>query len=191
MREPLETGKVTISRAAHQADYPADFLLLCASNPCHCGHFGNSLGNCRCSPDQIRRYLGKISGPLLDRIDMQVEVPFLTPQQLKQYESQPRKSSRQLQKEVAKAQQIQIARQGKLNGQLSSNELDVYCGLDNSCQQFLYQAIEKLHLSIRSYHRVLKVSRTIADLEQKPSIQIQHLSEALGYRKMEQYLSSF
>ncbi|AOE48763.1 YifB family Mg chelatase-like AAA ATPase [Kangiella sediminilitoris] len=189
LREPLETGKVTISRAAHQAEYPADFLLLAATNPCPCGHFGNRKQHCRCTPDQIRRYLGKVSGPLLDRIDMQVEVPLLSQEELLQGNPKGTANSEAIKQQVETAQQIQHQRQGKLNGQLEASEVDDHCALSNNAKALLTQALDRFKLSARSYHRILKVCRTIADLEQSTSIEQKHISEALNYRKMERYLS--
>lgn len=198
LREPLESGKVTISRAAHQAEYPAKFLLLAATNPCPCGNFGNPKANCRCSPDQIRRYLGKISGPLLDRIDMQVEVPLLTQQELasgRQTQNlandnqPPALSSEQIRQQVIACQQIQQQRQSKLNGQLESSELMKIANLSASAETLLNTSLEQLKLSARSYHRIIKVSRTIADLNNSSEILPEHIAETLGYRKMERYLN--
>lgn len=189
LREPLETGKVTISRAAHQAEYPADFMLLAATNPCPCGHFGNNKATCRCTPDQIRRYLGKISGPLLDRIDMQVEVPLLGHHELLQGNPQGTLDSNHIRQQVISCQNLQLQRQHKLNGQLEASEVDDYCALQPQAKTLLTQALERLNLSARSYHRILKVARTIADLSQSETIQPQHISETLNYRKMERYLA--
>lgn len=189
LREPLETGKVTISRAAHQAEYPADFMLLAATNPCPCGHFGNNKATCRCTPDQIRRYLGKISGPLLDRIDMQVEVPLLGHHELLQGNPRGTLNSDQIRQQVINCQNLQLQRQKKLNGQLEASEVEDYCALQPQAKALLTQALERLNLSARSYHRILKVARTIADLGQSEIIQPQHISETLNYRKMERYLA--
>lgn len=189
LREPLETGKVTISRAAHQAEYPADFMMLAATNPCPCGHFGNNKATCRCSPDQIRRYLGKVSGPLLDRIDMQVEVPLLDQTELLKGNPAGTLTSEQIRQKVIHCQQLQFKRQQKLNGQLEPSEIDEFCPLGSAAKQLLTKALARLNLSARSYHRILKVSRTIADLEQSEQIQPKHISETLNYRKMERYLA--
>ncbi|WP_417445555.1 YifB family Mg chelatase-like AAA ATPase [Kangiella sp.] len=192
LREPLESGKVTISRAAQQAEYPANFMFLAATNPCPCGHYGNPKGACRCSPDVIRRYLGKISGPLLDRIDMQVEVPLLSQQELtngKPKDTKPRETSEFLRQRVIECQSAQYQRQGKLNGQLQAGEIDDHCQLSDSAKLLLNKALEQLNLSARSYHRIIKVSRTIADLSNEEFIQPQHISETLNYRKIERYLS--
>ena len=189
LREPLETGRVTISRAAHQAEYPANFLLLAATNPCPCGHFGNTKQHCRCTPDNIRRYLSKISGPLLDRIDMQVEVPLLSQDELLNGRKQTQRSSNDIRQEVKASQKSQLDRQGKLNGQLEASEVDEYCALGKGSKELLTQALTRLNLSARSYHRILKVSRSIADLELSPLIEPKHISETLNYRKMERYLA--
>ncbi|RDX35418.1 ATP-dependent protease [Kangiella sp. HD9-110m-PIT-SAG06] len=189
LREPLETGRVTISRAAHQAEYPADFLLLAATNPCPCGHFGNQKQHCRCTPDQIRRYLSKISGPLLDRIDMQVEVPLISQDELLNGRKAKQISSADIRKSVESSQAIQITRQGKLNGQLESAGIEHYCTLGKGSKDLLTKALTQLNLSARSYHRILKVSRTIADLEGSNMIEPKHISETLNYRKMERYLA--
>ncbi|NVK23085.1 MAG: YifB family Mg chelatase-like AAA ATPase [Kangiellaceae bacterium] len=189
LREPLETGKVTISRAAHQAEYPADFLLLAATNPCPCGHFGNPKGNCRCTPDQIRRYLGKISGPLLDRIDMQVEIPLLSQQELSSGKDHHAETSQHIREKVILCQKLQLERQNKLNGLLQAGELEQYANISTAAKALLNKALEQLNLSARSYHRIIKVARTIADLETSITIEPHHISETLSYRKMERYLS--
>ncbi|GAA4360283.1 YifB family Mg chelatase-like AAA ATPase [Kangiella marina] len=189
LREPLETGRVTISRAAHQAEYPADFLLLAATNPCPCGHFGNQKQHCRCTPDQIRRYLSKISGPLLDRIDMQVEVPLISQDDLLNGKNSRHITSFDLRQSVEACQRVQLQRQGRLNGQLESSDIDDFCVLAKGSKDLLTKALTQLNLSARSYHRILKVSRTIADLEQAPLIEPKHISETLNYRKMERYLA--
>ncbi|WP_251358519.1 YifB family Mg chelatase-like AAA ATPase [Kangiella sp. TOML190] len=189
LREPMESGKVTISRAASQMEYPARFLLIAAMNPCPCGHFGNSQGQCRCTPDQIRRYLGKISGPLLDRIDLQVEVPLLSDQQLTQGNPKGVMRSHDYQQQVLACQDLQITRQGKLNGELASSELEQYAQLSSEAQSLISQSLKQLNLSARSYHRIIKVARTIADLGQSPAVEAAHISETLGYRKLERYLA--
>lgn len=189
LREPLETGRVTISRAAHQAEYPADFLLLAATNPCPCGHFGNQKQHCRCTPDNIRRYLSKISGPLLDRIDMQVEVPLISQDDLLNGRQRQQISSAEIRQAVESSQKLQLKRQGKLNGQLESADIEQYCNLGTGSKDLLTKALNQLNLSARSYHRILKVSRSIADLEQSELIEPKHISETLNYRKMERYLA--
>ncbi|GAB1233994.1 YifB family Mg chelatase-like AAA ATPase [Ferrigenium sp. UT5] len=182
LREPLESGHITISRAARRADFKAQFQLLAAMNPCPCGYLGHFNGKCRCTPDQVARYRGKISGPLLDRIDIQIEVPAV-PQEdlLKQSDGE---SSSAIQVRVEAARQRQLARQGKPNAQLSVTEIDTWCAPDAQGEALLRQAITRLNLSARAYHRILKVARTIADLENANDIATRHIAEAIQYRRM-------
>ena len=184
LREPLESGTITISRAAHQAQFPAQFQLICAMNPCPCGYLGSAIKDCRCSMTQLQRYRHKISGPLIDRIDLQVEVPFLPLKELKNLKS--RENSQTVQKRVIQAALKQNQRQGCLNHRLSGKLLNKHCLLADNAQNLLNVAAEKFKLSARSYHRILKVARTIADLAQCEHIEASHLSEALCYRKLEQ-----
>ncbi len=189
LREPMESGKVTISRAASRMTYPAHFLLIAAMNPCTCGHFGNSRAICRCTPDQIRRYLSKISGPLLDRIDLQVEVPLLSDEQLTNGNPTNTLTSKDYRKQVLTSQKIQLNRQGKLNAELSSKELEEHALLTTTAKDLMRHSLKQLNLSARSYHRIIKVARTIADLADSKKIEPQHISETLGYRKLERYLA--
>lgn len=189
LREPLESGKVTISRAASQMEYPADFLLIAAMNPCPCGHFGNPKTHCRCTPDIIRRYLGKISGPLLDRIDMQVEVPLLSDNQLTEGNPDSVPTSADLRQQVTACQAIQYQRQNCLNGALTSSNLDAHAHLSKEAKKLMSQSLKQLNLSARSYHRIIKVARTIADLAGSETIEPMHISETLSYRKLERYLA--
>lgn len=179
MREPLESGEITISRARAQHNYPANFQLVAAMNPCPCGYMGSQ--RCRCTPDQIRRYRMKISGPLLDRIDLQIQVPPLPKGQLTA-EHQPGESSESVRQRVINARNRQIDRCNKINADLNSSELKSACKLTAEQRKWLDSSIDRLKLSARAYHRTLKVARTIADLEQCNDIQDNHLSEALGYR---------
>jgi magnesium chelatase family protein len=183
LREPMESGRITISRAARRADFKAQFQLVAAMNPCPCGYLGHFNGKCRCTPDQVARYRAKISGPLLDRIDIQIEVPAV-PQEdlLKQTNGE---SSAVIKNRVEAARQRQLARQGKPNAQLTVSEIDSFCAPDLQSETLLRQAITRLNLSARAYHRVLKVARTIADLEGSESIQISHIAEAIQYRRMD------
>lgn len=179
LREPLETGCITISRAARQADFPAEFQLIAAMNPCPCGYLGQI--RCHCTPDQIRRYQSKISGPLLDRIDIVCEVPALSDDEL--LAAAPGERSMVVGARVAHALSIQKIRQGKPNARLSNHELETMAELDVESKRFLQQAIHKLNLSARAYHRVLKLARTIADLQETSQLTTAHLAEALQYRR--------
>jgi len=183
LREPLESGRITISRAARRADFRAQFQLIAAMNPCPCGYLGHFNGKCRCTPDKIARYRGKISGPLLDRIDIQIEVPAV-PQEalLKQGDGE---ASSAIQVRVESARQRALARQGKPNAQLSVSEIDLLCMPDETGAALLQQAISRLNLSARAYHRVLKVARTIADLAGNEKILTAHIAEAVQYRRMD------
>lgn len=182
LREPMESGRITISRAARRADFPAQFQLVAAMNPCPCGYFGHYNGKCRCTPDQISRYRNKISGPLLDRIDIQVEVPAVAQNDL--LNKAEGESSADLQARVEVARQRQLARQGKANAQLSVAEIDTLCTPDTQGVALLQQAISRLNLSARAYHRTLKVARSIADLEGVEQIATQHIAEAVQYRRL-------
>lgn len=181
LREPLESGRITISRAARQADFPARFQLIAAMNPCPCGYLGHASGKCRCTPDQISRYQGKISGPLLDRIDLQIQVGALSHTELLEHsKSEP---SAAVAQRVAQAAQRQLERQGKMNHLLSGAEIDTHCRPDTHGEQLLRNAMTRLNWSARAYHRVLKVARTIADLALTPHIEQTHIAEAIQYRR--------
>ena len=185
LREPLENGVIRVSRAAHRVEFPASFQLVAAMTPCPCGFLGHPNGKCRCSPDQVARYRGKLSGPFLDRIDLMIEVPPLADTEL---QGKPQgEASAAVKERVIAARQQQIARQGKANAQLSSSEIDTFCVPDASGAALLKQAISKLNLSARAYHRVLKVARTIADLgsagNSDGTINGAHIAEAIQYRR--------
>jgi magnesium chelatase family protein len=181
LREPLESGHITISRAARQADFPASFQLIAAMNPCPCGWLGHPSGKCRCSIDAVLRYQDKISGPLLDRIDLQVPVSAMAPESMAaQADGEP---SSAIAARVAQAHAIQLARQGKANQRLSTREIDRHCELDHDAEQLLRKAMRHLHWSARAYHRVLKVARTIADLADSTRVRSEHVAEAIQYRR--------
>lgn len=183
LREPLESGHITISRAARQINFPACFLLVAAMNPCPCGYLGHPSGKCHCTPDRIARYRNKISGPLLDRIDMQIEVPSL-PQDDLMHSQLIGEKSNVIRERVEKAYQLQYNRQGKTNSRLNVKEIDYLCMLDLASENLLKQAINRLNLSARAYHRILKLARTIADLASAERINSQHVAEAIQYRRL-------
>lgn len=181
LREPLESGRITISRAARQADFPARFQLIAAMNPCPCGYLGHHNGKCRCTPDQVARYRSRISGPLLDRIDLQIEVPALRESELSAAATGD--TSAAVRARVEQSRQRQIERQGKPNAQLGPAEVDRYCTPDAAGLGLLKQAVTHLDLSVRAYHRILKVARTIADLAGATGIAAMHIAEAVQYRR--------
>lgn len=183
LREPLESGVVTISRAGTSAEFPARFQLIAAMNPCPCGHSGDTRQACRCSPAQIERYRSRLSGPLLDRIDLHVAVPALNEHDLLQPTKTVTESSEQVKQRVTTARAIQLKRAGKLNFQLSNSELKIFCPISPMMSEVLKQAIARFNLSTRAYHRILRVARTIADLAMAEEFSIEHLSEALSYRE--------
>ena len=181
LREPLESGFVTISRASRQASFPARFQLVAAMNPCPCGTLGDPAGTCRCTPEQVARYRARISGPLLDRIDLHVEVPRLRDDG----DSGPAESSAAVRGRVAKARAVQIARAAKPNQGLSVSEIGKHCALAPGSRRLLSRAMEKLHLSARARDRVLRVARTIADLAQCERIDDAHVAEAISFRTLD------
>ena len=183
LREPLESGKITISRAARQADFPASFQLLAAMNPCPCGYLGHFNNKCRCTPDNVARYKAKISGPLLDRIDLLITVPALKEDELTS--TVDAENSHSIRARVEAARGLQLKRQGKANFALGSLEIDQFCQPDDAGMALLKAAISKLNLSARAYHRILKVARTIADLAGDTAIKPTHIAEAVQYRRGE------
>lgn len=184
LREPLESGTVTISRAARSIEFPARFQLVAAMNPCPCGWAGDSSGRCRCSPDSIRRYRARISGPLLDRIDLHLQVPRLPPSELRG-DACSGESSTAVRKRVMSARARQLQRAGMANAHLGQAQTMRDCTLSSADGDLLEQAMERLQLSARSMHRILRVARTIADLAGEVAIQRSHLTEAIGYRQLD------
>ena len=181
LREPLESGTITISRAAHRAEFPARFQLVAAMNPCPCGYLGSPLRACRCSPDQVSRYQGKLSGPLLDRIDLHVEVGALAADEL--INTPPGESTEAIRARVTLARARAMTRQGTTNQALDGQEIDEQCKIDPPAAKFLNTAAARLGWSGRSIHRCLKVARTIADLSGAQLVQLNHVAEAVQYRR--------
>src|SRR5690606_12152481 len=179
LREPLESGEIHLSRAQARIRYPSRFQLIAAMNPCPCGYLGSE--KCRCTPDLVRRYRERISGPLLDRIDIQLQVRPIPQRELIRAEGGGEASARVRQRVMA-ARQRQLDRQGKVNAALGADDIRQHCALGATEQQLLEMAIERMGLSARGYHRVLKVARTIADLANSDGLNATHLGEALGYR---------
>lgn len=181
LREPLETGHITISRAAQRAEFPARFQLIGAMNPCPCGYLGSSLRACRCSVEQVARYQGKISGPLMDRIDIHVEVGALRADEL--IGTPPGEASLEIRQRVVAARERSLARQGSSNQALAGQAIDIQCKLDDAAAKFLHVAATRLGWSGRGIHRCLKVARTVADLVGSENVQITHVAEAVQYRR--------
>ncbi|MDJ0892399.1 MAG: YifB family Mg chelatase-like AAA ATPase [Gammaproteobacteria bacterium] len=184
LREPLESGAITISRAARQEEFPARFQLVAAMNPCPGGHLGTGR-DFDCTPEETRRYLGKISGPLLDRFDIHIEVPRVPRTELYAGESRAAESSMEVRQRVVAARERQYARAGKANGWLAPGETEHHCSLGPAERGLLETAVERLGFSTRAWHRVLRVARTIADLADADRIEGRHLSEAIGYRSLD------
>ena len=181
LREPMETGRILISRAARQAEFPARFQLVAAMNPCPCGQLGNPLSACRCSPDQIARYQGRLSGPFLDRLDLLIEVPMIRPTELAAIAIG--ESSAVVAARVAVARERSLARQGCSNARLAAQELDQHIHAEPAAQAFLQKAAGQLGLSARGYHRLLRVARSIADLEGSAGVTLNQMAEAIQLRR--------
>ncbi len=190
LREPLESGKILISRAARKVEFPAAFQLIAAMNPCPCGYLGDTKGNCRCTSEQVNRYRSRLSGPLLDRIDLHIEVPRLSNNILFNQAQENIESSQIVLERVRKTFEVQYGRANTLNARLNSTELQQYCCLNAESESFLLKAMEQLGLSARSYHRILRVARTIADLASAKNIQLEHVKEALAFRRMDTAFSA-
>ncbi len=184
----METGKITISRASRQADYPARFQLIAAMNPCPCGHLGDGTSRCHCTSEQIARYRNRISGPLLDRIDMHVEVPRQAAPFMQKTELPTGETSAAVLQRVEEARARQLKRQNKPNQALQGKEVEDFASANEAGLKLLRQAMDRLGLSMRSYHRILKVARTIADLDVAEQIQTQHISEAISLRRLDRLL---
>ncbi len=187
LREPMESGRIMISRAAQQAQFPARFQLLAAMNPCPCGYLGDPSGRCHCTGEQVRRYRQRVSGPLLDRIDLHVEVPNLKSELLDDNPEHDTSDSHSVRQLVERALQRQMQRAGRPNNALSNQEIRRDCVLDKAGRGLLETALEQFGLSARATHRILKVARTIADLEGAADINQHHVSEAIGYRRLERH----
>jgi magnesium chelatase family protein len=190
LRQPLETGQVTISRALHSTTFPARFVLVAAMNPCPCGYLGDPRHQCKCNPVQIERYMGRISGPLLDRIDMHIEVPAVPFQELSAQADGT--SSAAMRQQVSKARALQRGRYGAdnviLNSRMSTRQLRRHCLLDDEGKQLLKTAMDELGLSARAHDRILRVARTVADLEGSEPIKAPHVVEAISYRSLDRKL---
>jgi magnesium chelatase family protein len=190
LRQPLESKTVNISRALHSISFPAGFLLVAALNPCPCGYWGDKKKQCHCSSQNIARYLEKLSGPLLDRIDLQISVQSIEYDMIKD-SSSTSTNSEQMYHTVNKAilaQQKRFSAAGKWNSTMSSDEIEAHCKVTADAEKIIRKTFDALHLSMRGYHKILKVARTIADLEEKEVIDVSHIQEAIMYRSLDQNL---
>jgi len=190
LRQPLEDGVVTISRALNSTTFPAEFMLIAALNPCPCGYRNDPRRDCHCTPPQIERYMGKISGPLLDRIDLHIEVPAVAFKELST--APPGTSSQAMRDQVLAARAVQRERfegtRTRYNAQMTTREIRKYCRLDEDCMEILRSSVNELGLSARAHDKVLRVSRTIADLDGAAVIQPSHIQEAVNYRMLDRNL---
>jgi magnesium chelatase family protein len=176
----LESKKISISRANYKVEYPADFQLIAAMNPCPCGNKGHSKNLCKCSSEQVARYQAKISAPLLDRIDLVIQMPLLNPEEFNHIATG--ESSQIIRTRVIKAREIQLNRQNKLNYELNNQEIERFCSLETKALELLKHSTQRLGLSARAYYRVLKVSRSIADLAGCEQINMAHIAQSIQYR---------
>lgn len=187
LRIPLEDRKVTISRLSANITYPCEFMLIASMNPCQCGYYGSQEKQCTCKPEQIKKYMSRISGPLLDRIDIHIEVNKVNYKQLE--EKNQAESSKEIRKRVNQARNIQLERYKEYsidsNSELTPKLIEKFCQLNNESKQILKTAFDRLGLSARAYHKILKVARTIADLDASETIQEKHLAEAIQYRSLD------
>jgi len=185
LRQPLEDGQITISRASGSLTYPSRFILVAASNPCPCGYWGDSIKECTCSNSQIVNYARKISGPLLDRIDLYVKVPRVKYEKLRKVEGQ--ETSKNIRERVEEARSVQGDRFNKLktktNAEMSINSIKQFCDIDKDTESLLKEAMDKLAISARGFHKILKLARTIADLEKRKDIEKRDVAEAIQYRQ--------
>lgn len=187
MRAPLEDRKVTLSRVFSTLTYPCDFMMIASMNPCPCGYYGSNLKECSCSADQINKYMNRLSGPLLDRIDIHIEVQAVKYEALSN--TRPTTSSKEIKERVNRARKIQLKRYENdgifSNSQLNSSLISKYCQLTDDCREILKTAFNRLGLSARAHDRILKLARTIADLEESENIEMKHLAEAIQYRSLD------
>lgn len=195
LRQPLEERKINIARTAHKVTFPSNIMLVAASNPCKCGFYGDDRHQCTCTPAQLNQYRSKISGPILDRIDIQIEIPPVRYKELLEEDKIPGKSSASMRESVKKVRALQRERyinEGiSLNSELNAAQLRKHCALDTECKTLLREGIEKLGLSARAFSKVVKVARTIADIDEAASIRAQHIAEAMRYRSLDKYYRNF